>query len=173
MRLLMIFMAMFLVNLNVFGLEIKTDAFENGGYIPDRYTCDAQDFSPFLSWSDIPEGTETFALICDDPDAPFKVWVHWVLFNIPKEVRELKENITEEELVALGIISGTNDFGRNIYQGPCPPSGKPHRYFFKLYALDTKLSLGKEATKKEVVEAMQGHIISEAKIVGFYQRQTR
>ena len=169
MRKGLIFLIMFLASTKVFALEIKSDAFENGGYIPDRYSCDSQDFSPFLSWSDVPANTESLVLICDDPDAPFRVWVHWLLFNIPKNVTELKENISKDELAALGIIQGTNDFGAIGYRGPCPPAGKAHRYFFKLYALDTTLSLKEGVRKKELEEAMQGHIIAETKIMGTYQ----
>ncbi len=172
MKILLTFLAIIFVSLNAFALEIVSDVFESNGYIPDRYACDAQDFSPFLSFRDVPEGTKSLVLICDDPDAPFKVWVHWVLFNIPKEVTELKENITAEEMKSLGIIAGVNDFGKLEYKGPCPPAGKPHRYFFKLYALDTQLPLEAGAAKKEIVKAMEGHIIAEAKVVGLYQRQT-
>lgn len=153
-----------------FALDIESDAFKHGGYIPDRYSCDAQDFSPALSWNEVPQGTKSFALICDDPDAPFKVWVHWLVFNIPAEIRKLKENITNEEMSSLGVVEGTNDFGTLGYRGPCPPQGRRHRYFFKLYALDTNLSLEETATKSELIEAMQGHIIAESKIVASYQR---
>jgi len=155
---------------NLLALDLESEAFKSGGYIPDRYSCDAQDFSPSLSWADAPAATKSFALICDDPDAPFKIWVHWVIFNIPAETNNLKENITEEELSSLGAVEGSNDFGTLGYRGPCPPEGKPHRYFFKLYALDTTLELEQGATKSELIEAMQSHIVAETKIVASYQR---
>jgi len=153
-----------------FAFELQSEVFENKGYIPDRYTCDAQDFSPPLSWSGIPENAKSLVLICDDPDAPFKIWVHWVAFNIPPEVEGVKEGISKEELTELSIVEGINDFGKVGYQGPCPPSSKAHRYSFRLYALNTTLSLEGGASKKDVIEAMRGYIIAEAKLVGLYQR---
>ncbi len=173
MKKLVLVLALYLVSLNVFALELKSEAFKNNGYIPDRYTCDGKDASPQLSFSDIPANAKSLALICEDPDAPFKIWVHWVLFNIPAQAGDFKENVDSEELKSKGIIQGVNDFGRLGYNGPCPPQGKAHRYFFNLYALDNVLSLKEGATKKEVIEAMQGHIIAEAKIAGLYQRQVQ
>lgn len=167
----LLFLGLAFSSVQAFGLDIESSVFESGGYIPDRYTCDAQDFSPAIAWSDVPDDTKSFVLICDDPDAPFKVWVHWALFNIPVKIRELKENISDSELSSLGIVKGINDFGTLGYRGPCPPQGKPHRYFFKLYALDVNLSLEEGATKSELIAAMQGHIIAEAKIVASYQRE--
>ena len=154
-----------------FAFEVESPAFINKGYIPDRYTCDGQDFSPSLKWDKIPSGTKSLVIICDDPDAPFKIWVHWVLFNIPADVKAIEENISKERLTELEIVEGLNDSGRLGYNGPCPPQGKPHRYFFKLYALDEMLSLEEGITKKEVVEAMQGHILAETKVIGLYQRK--
>ncbi len=153
-----------------FAFEFQSEVFEHKGYIPDRYTCDAQDFSPPLGWSDLPEKTKSLVLICDDPDASFKIWVHWVVFNILPETKGLKEGISKEELAKLSIIEGMNDFGKVGYQGPCPPSGKAHRYSFRLYALDDVLALEEGVSKKDIIEAMQGHIIAEAKLVGLYQR---
>lgn len=153
-----------------FALDIQSEVFSNKGYIPDRYTCDAKNFSPPLSWSDIPENTQSLVFICDDSDAPFKIWNHWVVFNISPEAKGLSEGIEKEELDKLGAIEGINNFGNVGYKGPCPPLGKAHRYVFKLYALDTILSLDEGAYKKDVIEAMQGHIIAEAKLAGFYQR---
>ena len=154
-----------------FALTVKSDAFENNGYIPDRYSCDAQDFSPAISWGEVPSGTKSFALVCEDPDAPFKIWTHWVIFNIPAEQTSLKENITVGELRDLGIIQGKNDFGAIGYKGPCPPTGKPHRYFFNLYALDTTLSLEEGIGKAKLIAAMQGHIIAESNTTASYQRK--
>jgi len=158
------------IGFDVFALNVTSDAFQHNGYIPDRYSCDAQGFSPSLSWDDVPSGTKSFVLICEDPDAPFKIWVHWVIFNIPAEVKSLKENISPDELKKTGIVQGNNDFGTLGYRGPCPPQGKPHRYFFNLYALDTVLSLEEGATKSQLITAMQGHIIAESKITASYQR---
>ena len=164
------FLLITLITHTALAFELESEVFENKGYIPDRYTCDAQDFSPPLSWGGVPENTKSLALICDDPDAPFKIWVHWVVFNILPETKGLKEGISKEELAELSIIEGINDFGKVGYRGPCPPSSKAHRYSFRLYALDTVLDLQEGASKKDVIEAIQGHIIAEAKIVGLYQR---
>lgn len=163
-------MILVLTAFECWALEIKSDVFNNGGYLPERYTPDAQNFSPLLSWGDVPANTESFVLICEDPDAPFKVCVHWVLYNIPKGVTGLKEGISGQELADLGIKKGINDFGKMEYQGPCPPPGKPHKYIFKLYALDRVLDLSGGANKKDIIEAIQGHILAEAKITAIYQK---
>ena len=155
---------------NASSLEIKSDAFKEGGYIPARYTCESENFSPPLSWSKAPEGTKSFAFICDDPDAPMGTWVHWVVFNIPPEVTYLEENALARGKILRGIREGINDFKRIGYGGPCPPPGKPHRYFFKLYALDTVLPLSRGASKKDLVAAMQGHVIAQTRIVGLHRR---
>lgn len=157
---------------NVWTLEIESGAFLNQGYIPAKYSCDSSDISPDISWKDVPFGTKSFALICDDPDAPFKTWVHWVIFNIPAEKRQLPENTPKESVLSEGAVQAVNDFGKIGYAGPCPPQGKSHRYFFKLYALDGILSFSsdKEITKNDVLTAMQGHILAEAKIMGIYER---
>ena len=164
------FLLIVLMAQTAFALELQSEVFGNKGYIPDRYTCDAQDFSPPLSWSDVPENTKSLVLICDDSDASFKIWVHWVVFNILPETTGLKEGISKEELAELSINEGINDFGKVGYQGPCPPPGKAHRYSFRLYALDTVLALEEGTSKKDVIETMQGHIIAEAKRGGRYQR---
>lgn len=158
------------IMINVFALEIKSDAFKDGEYIPSKYTCDSIDVSPPLSWINVPEGVKSLAIICNDPDAPMGTWVHWVIFNIPANTHELKENTPPKGVFLEGILQGINDFRKPEYGGPCPPAGKPHRYFFKLYALDTILNLKEGATKKEVENAMKGHIITEAKIMGLYRR---
>ena len=151
-----------------YALDIESNAFKNGKYIPTKYTCQGQDLSPFLQWSDIPSQTKSFALICDDPDASFGTWVHWVVYNIPLDVVFFNENASS---LNDTIIQGINDFKRVGYAGPCPPKGKPHRYFFKLYALDAVLELEQGATKKELIEAMSGHIIAQAKLIGLYKRK--
>src|SRR5262245_32340041 len=152
-------------------LELSSSAFTAGGPIPTRYTCDGEDASPSLRWSGLPGGTKSLALICDDPDAPAGTWVHWVLYDLPPSVTELSEAIPTAEVTPQGAKQGTNDFRRLGYGGPCPPPGKPHRYFFKLYALDTTLDLRPRATKKEVVDAMKGHILAEGQFMGTYKRK--
>jgi len=150
-------------------MEIKSTAFEHEGMIPTKYTCDGQDISPPLSWSDVPDNTQSLALISDDPDAPMGTWVHWVVYNVPPDVTSLPENVPAKEELKGGL-QGTNDFKKIGYGGPCPPGGT-HRYFFKLYALDTKLDLEPGATKAEVEKAMDGHILAQAELIGRYQRQ--
>jgi len=150
-------------------LEISSTAFSEGEMIPTRYTCDGPDVSPDLSWSGVPDAAESLALICDDPDAPMGTWVHWVLFNIPSSASGLPAEISSDATLENGARHGTNDFRRLGYGGPCPPGGT-HRYYFKLYALDTELSLDSGVTKDQLVEAMQGHILSEAQLMGTYKR---
>lgn len=150
-------------------LQIISSAFTNNGTIPSLYTCDGKDISPPLHWSNAPAGTKSFALINEDPDAPMGTWVHWLVWNIPATVSELKENVEKKGELADGTRQGMTDFGRVGYGGPCPPSGT-HRYFFKLYALDTLLTLPVGAKKEELLKAMNGHILAEAQLVGTYQR---
>lgn len=151
-------------------MELKSSAFEAGGVIPAKYTCEGPDVSPPLSWSDVPTGTKTLALIMDDPDAPMGTWVHWVAWNIPATARSLDEDIPKGDTLANGMKQGTTDFRRIGYGGPCPPSGT-HRYFFKLYALDTTLNLPNSTTKKDLERAMQGHILKQAELMGAYRRK--
>jgi len=147
-------------------MKLTSPAFSHNGSIPSQYTCDGADISPALEWSDEPEGTKTFALIVDDPDAPAKIWVHWVVFNIPNTVRSLAEGASTSE-----FAQGATDFnGKRTWGGPCPPSGT-HHYQFTLYALDTRLDLSTGATKEQLLKAMQGHIIEQATLVGTYQRK--
>jgi Raf kinase inhibitor-like YbhB/YbcL family protein len=151
-------------------LELSTTAFSNGGNIPKKYTCDGPDLSPALTWNGAPAGTQTFALIADDPDAPVGTWVHWVLYNAPGGAQGLTEGIKKDDQLSDGTLQGRNDFRKIGYGGPCPPPGKPHRYFFKLYALDAKLNLKPGATKAEVESAMKGHILAQAEWLGRYGR---
>ncbi len=151
-------------------IKITSSAFEEGGLIPPKYTCDGEDISPPLQWDAVPEGTNTIALISDDPDAPMGIWVHWVLFNLPADTTELTENIPPDENLPSGAGQGTNDFHRIGYGGPCPPGGT-HRYFFKIYALDTELDLAAGAHKKDLLKAMEGHILGEGQLIGKYKRQ--
>ena len=151
-------------------MELKSQAFQAGEMIPATYTCDGQDISPPLSWSDPPAGTIGFALISDDPDAPVGTWVHWVIWNIPASARTLEENLLKAASLPNGAKQGTTDFRRIGYGGPCPPSGT-HRYFFKLYALDTTLNLPSSTTKKDLEKAMHGHILAQAELMGKYRRR--
>ncbi len=150
-------------------IHIESSAFSEGGTIPRQYTCDGKDISPPLSWSGVPEGAKSLALICDDPDAPSKTWVHWVLFNLPPGTKELPEAVRARESVSGGGTQGTNDFKKLGYGGPCPPSGT-HRYMFKLFALDTEVKLSSSATKADLERAMKGHVLAEATLMGKYSR---
>ena len=151
-------------------INITSSAFEEGGLIPPKYTCDGADISPPLQWDTVSDGTKSIALISDDPDAPMGTWVHWVLFNLPPETRELPENIHPDENLPSGAIQGITDFRRIGYGGPCPPSGT-HRYFFKIYALDTVLDLPSRAGKSDLVNAMEEHILAQGQLMGKYKRQ--
>ncbi len=150
-------------------LKIRSSAFNDGERIPKKYTCDGEDVSPPLTWEDVPEETVTLTIISDDPDAPSKTWTHWLIFNIPPELNGLPEDVEKVGELENGIMQGFNDFGRIGYGGPCPPSGV-HRYFFKLYALDTRLDLEPGTSKEELLEAMEGHIIEKAEMIGLYSR---
>jgi len=151
-------------------IKVTSTAFDDGGLIPPKYTCDGADISPPLQWEAVPEGAKSIALICDDPDAPVGTWVHWVLFNLPAETRELAENIPPDRTLPNGAKQGTSDFGRIGYGGPCPPSGT-HRYFFKIYALDTQIDLADGADKSQLLRAMEAHILAQGQLIGKYKRQ--
>jgi len=147
-------------------MKLTSPTFSHNEAIPTQYTCDGTNISPALAWSNAPEGTQSFALIVDDPDAPAKVWVHWVLFNIPSTIEHLRENAQ-----AGPFVQGSTDFnGAKQWGGPCPPSGT-HRYHFTLYALDTMLDLSAGATKEQVLQAMHGHILEQTTLIGTYQRK--
>ncbi|MBW2436199.1 MAG: YbhB/YbcL family Raf kinase inhibitor-like protein [Deltaproteobacteria bacterium] len=150
-------------------LVITSSAFSEGQAIPSLYTCDGPDVSPDLAWSGVPETAASLALICDDPDAPMGTWVHWVLFNIPADTDRLPAEIPSDGILENSACHGKNDFGKLGYGGPCPPGGT-HRYFFKLYALDTQLELDSGSTKAQLLEAMQGHILAEGQLMGTYSR---
>jgi hypothetical protein len=150
--------------------SISSTSFQNGGDIPKKFTCDSADVSPELSWTEPPAGTQSFALIADDPDAPAGTWTHWVLFDVQPAGRNLPEGVSKIDELPDGARQGRNDFHKIGYNGPCPPPGKPHRYFFKLYALDRKLDLKPATSKQEVEQAMQGHILGKAEWMGKYQR---
>ncbi len=150
---------------------LTCDTFSEGQPIPTKYTCDGADVSPPLQWSGAPTGTRSFALICDDPDAPMGTWVHWVLYGLPAAASALPEHLPTSDTLPDGTKQGLTDFKRVGYGGPCPPPGKPHRYFFKLHALDTELELKPRATKQQLLKAMQGHVLAEASLMGVYQRR--
>ncbi len=156
--------------------ELKSKAFKNGTEIPKKYTCQGQDISPPLEWSDVPKGTKSLALIVDDPDAPDPAnpqmtWVHLVLYNIPPQYRSLPEGISEsKDKLSAMVRFGQNDWHRMDYGGPCPPIGR-HRYFFKLYALDTVLNDLENPTKVQLEEAMKGHILAKAVLIGTYKKK--
>ena len=147
-------------------------AFTDGAAVPAVYTCDGRDVSPPLAWAEPPAGTKSFALISDDPDAPGKTWVHWVVYNLPASTRNVPEAVPAKPELPDGTRQGTTDFGRPGYGGPCPPSGT-HRYYFKLYALDTMLTLPPGATKRQVEAAVQHHILAQAQLMGTYRRAGR
>ena len=148
-------------------MKIISNAFENEKIIPSKYTCDGSDISPLLSWDGAPDNTKSFVLIVDDPDAPHGTWDHWILFNIPSSVHQLPENIST---LPEGTREGKNSWDKTGYGGPCPPSGV-HRYYFKLYALDAALDLAPKKTKADLLQAMQGHILAEAHVMGEYERR--
>ena len=151
-------------------MQITSSAFTEGSMIPAKYTCDGRDISPPLEWKDIPAGTKSFALISDDPDAPVGTWVHWVIYNIPPNVTKFDENMPHDKELKNGMRQGSNDWPNIGYGGPCPPNGT-HRYYFKLYALDMILDLKTGATKAQLAQAMKGHILAEAQLMGKYSRR--
>lgn len=150
-------------------LEIRSPAFGSEDEIPTVHTCDGDDRSPPLEWDGAPDGTESFALIVDDPDAPAGTFVHWVVYDVPASVAGLPAGVGPDTVLSDGGVHGENSWGRLGYGGPCPPDGE-HRYFFKLRALDRPLGLRPGATKREVLEAMEGHVLDEARLVGRYER---
>lgn len=156
------------VGATVFALSAA--AFADGGAIPSLYTCEGADLSPALSWKDVPAGTRALALIADDPDAPVRTWTHWIVWNIPPQATLLPEGAPQVEALDNGARQGLNDFKRLGYGGPCPPPGKQHRYFFKLYSLNVRLDLEPGATRGELEAAMKDHIVAQAVWMGTYRR---
>ena len=152
-------------------LTLTSDAFVSGQSIPAKYACTGRNISPALAWNDPPGGTQSFALIVDDPDAPMGSWVHWFLYNIPAEARSLREDlpVTGKNVDPEAIFVGKNSAGKIGYDGPCPPSGT-HRYYFKLYALDTLISLLPGATKEQVLKEMEGHILAQGELMGTFSK---
>jgi len=148
---------------------VKSDSFSDGGMIPAKYTCDGANISPQLSWDNAPKGTKSFVLICEDPDAPMGTFTHWVLYDLPADVHELPENLPKDKILPNGAKQGITDFKKVGYGGPCPPNGT-HRYYFKLYALDTLLNLEPGLKKEDILKAMNGHILAQGQIMGKYAR---
>lgn len=148
-------------------MKLESEAFRAGNPIPTVYTCKGQSLSPPLSWQDVPDGTQTLALIADDPDAPMGTWVHWVVYNIPADRRSFKQSVDKTDSLPDGTRQGKNSSGSIGYQGPCPPSGT-HRYFFKLYALDTTLDMRSAATKQDLLDAMDGHVLAYGELMGTF-----
>lgn len=168
--LLILWIILLIVGGVAMALEIESAAFKNNEFIPRKYSCQGEDTSPALSWSGAPADTEAFVLINDDPDAPMGTWVHWLVYDIPAKATSLSDNIPKTPSLGNGAKQGNTSFGRVGYGGPCPPPGKPHRYFFKLYALDTVLGLRPGLNKQELLKAMDGHILEEAQLIGLYKR---
>ncbi|MGA2002109.1 MAG: YbhB/YbcL family Raf kinase inhibitor-like protein [Terriglobales bacterium] len=149
---------------------LKSPDFASGEEIPKRFTCSGEDQSPALEWSNAPNGTKALALIVDDPDAPTGTWVHWVIYNMPGNAHSLRQGIERKAELADRTRQGKNDFRKIGYNGPCPPPGNPHRYFFKLYALDAELKLAPGASKSDLEKAMEGHVLGQAEWMGRYRR---
>ncbi len=152
-------------------MQLTSTAFTEGGPIPAKYTYDDKNASPPLKWSGVPAEAKGLVLIADDPDAPVGTWVHWVVYDLPPTATELPEDSPKDQYLPGGAKQGINDFKRLGYGGPSPPPGKPHRYFFKLYALDTLLELKPGATKKQVEQAMAKHVLAQGQLMGTYQRK--
>lgn len=150
--------------------ELSSPAFSNGSSIPKRYTCEGANASPLLAWTTPPDGTQSFALIVDDPDAPRGTWVHWVVYAVPAEAAGLPENMPQKPVLDDGTQQGINDFHKIGYNGPCPPPGKAHRYSFRVYALKSAMNLGPAVDKAGLERAMKGHILAQAELIGLYQR---
>lgn len=148
-------------------IKVTSPAFEPDSLIPMQYSCEGDDIAPEIKWQNLPKNTKTLALICDDPDAPHGTWVHWVVYNIPASDTSFSaKSSTDDD----SFVFGKNSWGKTSYGGPCPPSGT-HRYFFKLYALDTDLKLKAGATKEELLRAMEGHVLAEGELMGRYKKQ--
>lgn len=151
-------------------INIGSNAFVDGDEIPEKYTCNVMDISPPLHWDTFPEHTISFAILCEDPDDPTGTFTHWIVFNIPSDVKELPENLEKKEKLENGIIQGVNDFGFIGYGGPCPPKGPAHRYFFRIYALDKTLNLSPPVKRNEFLRALNENILDEGHLIGKYMR---
>jgi Raf kinase inhibitor-like YbhB/YbcL family protein len=152
------------------GFRIESAAFKQGAFIPPRFSCSGENVSPPLKWMDPPAGARSFALIVDDPDAPGGIWTHWVVFNLPAQTRALDENAPKQDKLPNGALQGLNSFESVGYGGPCPPPGKAHRYFFRLYALNTVLRLQPRAPGEDILSALKGHTLGQAQLMGLFKR---
>ena len=151
--------------------DLKMPAFSNGGEIPRKYTCSGENVSPPLTWSGVPPQARSLALIVDDPDAPGGTWTHWILWDLPAAATSLPEGVpTNQESLPSGARQGKNDFGRIGYGGPCPPPGRPHRYFFRLYALGAAADLKSGASRGELESAIKPHVLAQAEWMGLFKR---
>jgi Raf kinase inhibitor-like YbhB/YbcL family protein len=151
-------------------MKIISPAFADGAPVPVEHTCEGNGSSPGIAWSEVPVNTRSFALVCDDPDAPRGTWVHWLLFNLPADAVELAPAVPPAPELPSGARQGINDSGNVGYGGPCPPRGRPHRYFFRLYALDCTLNLAPGVKRPELDHAMAGHVLADATLMGTFQR---
>lgn len=152
------------------GIILRSDSFENGAYIPEKYSGKGEDVSPELKWENAPAGTVSFSIIADDPDAPSGNWSHWVIYDIPEDVTALSANIPKVPLFPNGIKQGSNDFRKIGYNGPYPPAGSDHRYFYTIYALDAFLEIPAGRTKNEILAKMEGHVLDKATLAGRFKR---
>ena len=164
------FLALLLFGSEAAAFRIESPVFQDKENLPAQYTCDGANISPPLAWTEAPQGTQSFALILEDPDAPAGTWVHWVLYDLPAGTTQLPEGIQSTETLADGSKHGVTDFRKADYGGPCPPPGNAHRYVFKLYALDQVLGLPPKVSKAELLVAMNGHVLAHAEVVGNYKR---
>ena len=151
-------------------MKLHSSAFGFGMLVPQKYTCKGADISPPISWEAVPEGAKGLAIICDDPDAPMGDWTHWAIYNLPPTARSLAEGVAKEATLPDGSRQGLNDFDRVGYNGPCPPPGTVHHYRFTLYALDRPLALPPKAAKRQLLQAMTGHILAQAELIGTFKR---
>ncbi len=156
---------------NSMSIQITSSAFSEGKPIPAKHTADGPGVSPPLQWTNVPPAAKSLALICDDPDAPAGTWVHWVVYDLAPSTAGLAEDVPKSQYLSNGAKQGLNDFRRLGYGGPMPPPGKPHRYYFRLYALDTLLDLKPGATKQDLLKAMKGHVLTDGQLMGTYQRK--
>lgn len=164
-------LSLFLLGDNASAFQIESSAFKPQEKIPREYTCEGENLSPPLRWTGPPEGTKSFALIADDPDAPIGTWVHWVVYNIPSETLEFGAGIPKDQALSDGTQQGMTDFRKVGYSGPCPPPGPGHHYSFKVYALNAMLNPSTGLTKVDFLVAAHGHILAQAELVGLYERQ--
>jgi len=151
-------------------MNLSSPSFQEGATIPTKHTADGDNVSPALEWSGAPGNVKSFALVCEDPDAPRSTWIHWVLYNLPADAKEMPEAMPPDAKLPSGALHGVNDFGNPGYGGPAPPRGKPHRYVFKLFALDDLLKLPEKATRAQLEQAMKGHLLASAQVMCKYGR---